>query len=154
MFSNSGEKIKAFAIAAFLFTLLLGILAGVLVSNLTTAGLGILVGLIGLPSAYTTSLLVYGFGDIISNTAKTNEQLDALLKRTIELEQKLGNQNKPQNPINPPLKRKELPATPPPPVVTVERTADNLTCPACGFTQRSNRKICYNCEAVFQEEPS
>ena len=36
--------------------------------------------------------------------------------------------------------------------VTVDRSEETLTCPNCNRTQRSDRRICYNCGAIFEDQ--
>lgn len=36
--------------------------------------------------------------------------------------------------------------------VVVDRSEETLSCPNCKRTQRSDRKACYNCGAVFEDE--
>ena len=80
MYKNIGEKIKRLAVTVFIIeaigaglTALGFIVSGIIYEEFYLAFVGFLVALLGIPTAYVSTWLLYGFGELISCAAEISE---------------------------------------------------------------------------------
>lgn len=92
MFTNIHRKIRTIGIISFYVGVIIAFYAGAsvmsmsqVIGGLTFIGLAIIIG--GGILSYAIACLIYGFGDLIARTIKTNKLLDALIEADIEAEE-------------------------------------------------------------------
>ena len=83
MFDNIGKKIKGLAKGLFILVAIFDVIVGltlVFINN-ETAIIGMLVAVLGPPSAWISSFVLYGFGELIDKTCEIADNINPKLPK-------------------------------------------------------------------------
>ena len=148
MFKNPGKRIKTLARFNFWFLLIGSIIAGIILlcTDYVPIGLPLLLG--GPCIAYVENLLLFGFGELVENSAINQPSQNDTNNNPVQTSSNRDNTTKQSNTNStdqtsvdhrvPPTKKSAEQITNKNPFVTT-------TCPECGTMQNANNKKCYLC---------
>ena len=182
MGSSSGKTMKTIAVILGILGVIGAIVLGATVGKNTYIdglGFGTFVGVA--ISSFISALVLYGFGELIENTANISYSNNEMNNRIKRLEKKLEdvlaeNEEKQTMPaeaklVKTPVVPKET-AVVPQVVVETEQTTESkaddqkkedgqayvvdrsklhIACPVCGRLQKNDRKSCHHCGALFRD---
>ena len=184
LYYNIGRKIKTWAMWMFIIEALSAIISGILlILNFVDAGpyefnlfMGIITILLGPVVAFVSTLLLYGFGELIEKTSKNEantEQILKILKKQNDSQTKNSSTNvntasKSENNIKASnvttstpesnIKASNVTVASKPEsttkssditVSTKAKNDTNIVCPSCGFEQKKDRTVCFKCGTPF-----
>ncbi len=138
MYENVGEKIKSLAITIAVIEFLLTAIPGIILMATDESMIltGLIVIIVGFIVAWLSSLLLYGFGELIELTASNERNTRSILNLLKQKELSTpASANAPQGAKSEPL-----------------YTEESIVCPACNFKQPAYRTVCFHCGKSFKEE--
>ncbi len=158
MYENIGEKIKNLAATLAGIGVVASLAAGFIMissdySDINTQGWIILVG--GPIISWVSSYILYGFGELISQTNEMNQKLSVLL--TKEASHDTSSFSYAEKPTSNTKKVGDdefsqiegYIVSKSPRVAAIYRNVDLTICPFCNSPQASNRDDCFHCGAKF-----
>ena len=86
MYKNVGETLKALAIVIEVIGIIVAIIGGGVLMSEGQGGLGVAVMFSGAVISILTPIILYAFGEIVENTAKTVKSLEFIEKSVRKLE--------------------------------------------------------------------
>lgn len=150
--SGAGGVLKTLALVLFWVNAISAVITMFCMLGVGDGELGflaLLVLVIGIVMAVAGSALLYGFGELVENSARSVAKLQRLEERLSERggrEDRTPVSSAPR-PAARPLVGSMAPKTE---TVTVQPSGSGtITCPACGCVQRSDRTVCWQCGAKF-----
>ena len=159
-YENIGEKIKNLAKVSFIITAIVEIIAGIVIAA-TDEDLilvGVLLMVLGPVLAWTSTLCIYGFGELIENSADNKENIGRIQRSLMSINNKIATGKDAPAPRNTPaapakayvaVAEKSQPATPaettvkqeskkePPKYEDVKLAPGEKLCPHCGKVYKS-----------------
>ena len=112
MYGNIGEKIKGLAIATFIIETVAAVIAGIALWVSIEEGWCVLIVFCGPIVAWLSSLLIYGYGEIIDKLCEIERNTDIITK--------------------PPKLKEESTLKKEKKIIAVEENAVIIECPECG----------------------
>ncbi len=164
MFDNIGGKIKTLAEVVCILGIVGSVLwaiATLLQSNYhhVTILESILILGLGSLGSWVGSFITYGFGELIENTTRIHEDNLELQKILTLIKNKSGEIDLQENGASAISDNCEGKKTSDSKqenesleMYKVDRSANEIVCPVCGKVQKPDRKLCWNCGALFTDE--
>ena len=156
MFDNVGEKIKKFATTLAWLGISLSLLFGIVFIAVgegsdSSVAIGLTVMIAGPLSSWISSLLLYGFGQLITNS-------DLLVKQGTKTRLHPGEafSSPPKTEQKAPAQTNTTPTTPAPTKEWADKATFTVTenetiiCTQCNYEQPKERKVCWHCGARFE----
>lgn len=159
MFDNIGGKIKTLAEVGCRLGITLFVLAAILIGMQGDIFTGLLVLVLGSLGTWIGGFFTYGFGELIENTTRIHEDNLELQKILTLIKNKSGEidlQENETSTISDNCKAKKTSDSKQEneslEMYKVDRSANEIVCPVCGKVQKPDRKLCWNCGALFTDE--
>ena len=135
MFKNPGRKIKNLAMASFIVETIAAIIGGIVLMCEDYVFLGFVTILGGFFVAYVTALLLYGFGELVENSAihKSNNQV------TTEKSSSKKVAPSKKEPVKNQTDLENL-------STSYECAKGMIICPNCGIEQIDKNTHCWSCD--------
>lgn len=151
--SGAGGVLKTLALVLFWVNVISAVITMFCMLGVGDGELGFLalvVLVVGIVMAVVGSALLYGFGELVENSARSVAKLQHIEERLKERDDREVHAPVPSAPKSAarPLVGSMAPKKTE--TVTVQPSgSDTITCPACGCVQRSDRTVCWQCGVKF-----
>lgn len=165
MFSDIGRKIKTVSQTFCCLGIALSVLLGLILFAVKMVLPGFLVALLGSILSWLSSLISYGFGQLIENSDAQRKMLEKQADLLSSMQHtSSARSSKQENSLN--LQKLPAKATvhtefeiippsnthPKEAVIFPHRIDGFIACPRCGERQRGNRNLCQSCKTPFKYE--